>query len=134
MHVWDAGLGTVLSVSLHVFSAIIIYSMWRKLSPKPENVEWQGIWRGLGKRLEVWGPLVSWDFTLEHLWDPEKRSKYLSQGWCGLGRPEEGLFGALLMLIKLYTILFWRERVSELRFKPKGEISKSNLINHRRHQ
>ena len=66
-HVQGASLGTVLSVSLHVFSAIIIYIMWRKLSPKPENVEWQGIWRGLGKRLEAWGPPVSWDFTLEHL-------------------------------------------------------------------
>ena len=29
MHVQGARLGTVLSVSLHVFSAIIIYIMWR---------------------------------------------------------------------------------------------------------
>ena len=89
MHVWDAGLGTVLSVSLNVYSAIVFYIMWRKFFPKPENMEWQGICRGLGKRLEVWGPLVSWDFTLEHLWDPEKLSKYLSKGWCSLERSEE---------------------------------------------
>lgn len=40
MHVWDAGLGTVLSVSLNVFYVIGFYIMWRKLSPGPENVEW----------------------------------------------------------------------------------------------
>ena len=51
MHVWDAGLGTVLSVSLNVYSAIVFYIMWRKFFPKPENMEWQGICRGLGKRL-----------------------------------------------------------------------------------
>jgi len=77
---------------------------------------------------------VPWDFTLEQLWDPEKRSKYLRPGWCGLGRPEEGLFGAQLVLIKLSTILFWTERVSELRFEPEGEVSKPNLTDHRRHQ
>ena len=88
MHVWDAGLGTVLSVSLNVFSAIVFYIMWRKLFPKPENVECQGIWRGLGKRLEVWGPPVSWDFTLEHLWDLEKLSEYLSMGCCSSERSE----------------------------------------------
>jgi len=89
MHVWDAGLGTVLSVSMNVFSAMVTYIIWRKLCPKPENADWQGIWRSLGKRLEAWGPLVSWDFTLEHLWDPEKLSQYLSQGWCSLGRSKE---------------------------------------------
>ena len=88
MHVWGASLGTVLLVSLNVFSAIGFYTMWRKLSPKPEDVEWQGIWRGLGKRLEVWGPPVSWDFTLEHLWDLEKLSEYLSMGCCSSERSE----------------------------------------------
>jgi len=47
MHVQDAGLGTVLSVSLNVYSAIVFYIMWWKFFPKPENMEWQGIWRGL---------------------------------------------------------------------------------------
>jgi len=89
MHVRDASLGTVLSVSLNVFSAIVFYIMWRKLFPERENVEWQGIWRGLGKRLKLWAPLVSWDFTLEHLWDPEKLSAYLSKGWCSSERSEE---------------------------------------------
>ena len=88
MHVWDASLGTVLLVSLNVFSATVFYIMWRKLFPKPENVECQGIWRGLGKRLEAWGPPVSWDFTLEHLWDLEKLSEYLSMGCCSSERSE----------------------------------------------
>ena len=63
----------MLSVSLNVFFSIHV--MWKKSSPKPENAEWQGLWKGLGKILEAWGPPVSWDFTLEHLWDPEKINK-----------------------------------------------------------
>ena len=54
----------MLSVSLEVFFSI--RAKWKK-SPKPENADWQGIWRGLGKILEAWGPAMSWDFTLEHL-------------------------------------------------------------------
>jgi len=72
-----------LSVSLNVF--LPIRARWKKSPPRPENADWQGIWRGLGKILEAWGPAMSWDFTLEHLWDPEK----LSQGWCGLDRSKE---------------------------------------------
>ena len=34
MHVWDAGLGTVLSVSLNVFSAIVFYVMLEEVFPK----------------------------------------------------------------------------------------------------
>lgn len=41
--------GTMLSISLNVFLLIIMCITWRKLSPKPKNVEWQGIWNGLGK-------------------------------------------------------------------------------------
>lgn len=63
MHVWNADSGTMLSITLNVFLTMIICSRWRKLFPKPENAEWQGIWRGLGKILEVWGSLVSWDFN-----------------------------------------------------------------------
>ena len=32
---------------------------------------------------------MSWHSTLEHLWDPRKRSQYLSQGWCGSDRSKE---------------------------------------------
>ena len=77
---------------------------------------------------------MSWDFTLEHLWDPMKLSQYLSQGWCGLDLRRYDLSGAWLVLTVLCIILFWRERVSKMRCKPKGEIFKSNLISHSRHQ
>ena len=39
--------------------------------------------------VDAWGPAVPWDFTLEHLWEPEKLSKYLSQGRCSLDRSDE---------------------------------------------
>lgn len=77
----------MLSISLNVFLSICV--MWKKPPPKTETVDWQGIRRGIGKILEVWGPTMSWDFTLEHLWDPEKLSQYLSQGWCGLDRSKK---------------------------------------------
>ena len=77
----------MLSISLNVFFSICV--MWKKSPPKPENADWQGIWRGLGEILEAWGPTMSWHSTLEHLWDPRKRSQYLSQGWCGSDRSKE---------------------------------------------
>ena len=52
---WNAKLMIIpvcmLSISLNVFSSI--YVMWKKSSPEPENVDWQGIWRGLEKILEA---------------------------------------------------------------------------------
>ena len=77
----------MLSISLNVFFSICV--MWKKSPPKPENADWQGTWRGLGEILEAWGPEMSWHSTLEHLWDPRKRSQYLSQGWCGSDRSKE---------------------------------------------
>ena len=59
----------MLSISLNVF---LYRRKWKEPPPKPENADWQGIWRGLGNILEAWGPAVSWNFTLEHLWDPKK--------------------------------------------------------------
>jgi len=102
--------------------------MCKKSPPKPEKADWQGIWRGLGKILEVLGPAMSWDFTLEHLWDPEKLSQYLSQAWCGFDRSKEVrlIWGLACAYHALYNSILERERerVSELRFKPKGEIPK----------
>jgi len=117
-------LACMLSISLNVF--LSIRAMWKKSPPKLENADWQGIWRGLGKILEVWGPAMSWDFTLEHLWDPEKLSQYLSQAWCGLDRSKEVrlIWGLACAYHALYNSILERERVSELRFKPKGEIPK----------
>ena len=69
------------------------------------------IWRGLGKILKGRGPLVSWDFTLEHLWDPEKLSKYLSKGWCSLERSEEErlIWGLACAYRALYNTILERE-------------------------
>ncbi len=77
----------MLSMSSNVF--LSIRAKWKKSPPRSENADWQGIWRGLGRISEVWGPAMSWDFTLEHLWDPEKLSQHLSQGQCGLDRSKE---------------------------------------------
>ena len=62
----------MLSITFNVF--LSIHARWKKSPPKPEHADWQGIWRGLGKILEAWGPAMSWDFTLEHLWDPDRKS------------------------------------------------------------
>lgn len=68
---------TVLSVCLNVL--LLIYIIWRKLSPNPENTEQQRVCRSLGEILERGGPPMSLSFTLEHLQNPENLSKYLSQ-------------------------------------------------------
>ena len=48
MHFWNAELVItfmlMFPVSLNVF--LSVHVMWKKSSPKPENVDWQGIWRG----------------------------------------------------------------------------------------
>ena len=69
-------------------SSCIFNIMKKKPSPKPENTEWQGVWRGLGETLEKWTCSVSWIFTPEHLKDPESLNRYLRQRCCGLGRCE----------------------------------------------
>jgi len=122
----------MLSMSLNVFLSIC--AKWKKSPTRPQNADWQGIWSGLGKILEVWGPTMSWDFTLEQLWDPEKLSQHLSQIWCSLDRSKEVRFmwDLACAYCALYNTIL--ERVSKLRYKPKGEIFKSNLISHRRHQ
>ena len=122
----------MLSVSLNVF--LSIRAKWKKSPPRPENDDWQGIWKGLGRILEAWGPATPWDFTLEHLWDPEKLSQHLSQGRCGSVRSKEVwlIWGLYCAYCTLYSTIL--ERVSKLRYKPKGEIFKSNLISHSRQQ
>ena len=77
----------VLSMSSNVF--LFIHPKWKKSPPRRENADWRGIWRGLGRISEAWGPAMPWDFTLEHLRDPKKLSQHLSQGWCGLDRSKE---------------------------------------------
>ncbi|XP_031448717.1 uncharacterized protein LOC116228742 [Phasianus colchicus] len=81
------GVALFISISLNVFQ--YRHGKRKESPPKPDNADWQGIWRGLGKILEAWGPTMSWDFTLEHLWDPEKLSQYLSQAQCSLHKSKE---------------------------------------------
>lgn len=116
----------MLSISLNVF--LPIYIIWRKLSPDAETIEWQGVWRGLGKFLQRWGLAVSLNFTLEHLQKPEIPSKYLSQGCYGLGRSEEAqiIWDMACVYQALYNTILERERVSKMRSKPKGEVSDLN--------
>ena len=57
----------ILSISLNIF--LFIRAKWKEPPPRPENDDWQGIWKGLGRTLEAWGPAIPWDFTLEHLWE-----------------------------------------------------------------
>ena len=81
----------MLLISLNALFVIVIISlgicifntMKKKPSPKPENTEWQGAWRVLGETLERWPSSLSWDFTPEHLQDPESLGRYLRQGCCG---------------------------------------------------
>lgn len=39
----------VLFIILLISLSIWIYNILRKSSPEPENIEWQGVWRGLGE-------------------------------------------------------------------------------------
>jgi len=99
----------MLSISLNVF--LFIRAKWKKSPPRPENDDWQGIRKGLGRILEAWGPAMPWDFTLEHLWDPEKLSQHLSQGRCGLDRSKEVrlIWGLACAYRALYNTILARE-------------------------
>lgn len=99
----------MLSISLNVF--LFIRAKWKKSPPRPENDDWQGIWKGLGRILEAWGPAMPWDFTLEHLWDPEKLSQHLSQGQCGLDRSKEArlIWGLACAYRALYSTALERK-------------------------
>ena len=96
-----------------LFSWIVIIFLYKgkESPPEPESADWQGIWRGLGKILKARGPAVSWDFTLEHLWDPEKLSQYLSQGQRGLHNSKEVqlIWGLACAYRALYNTILERE-------------------------
>jgi len=83
VYLWNAYPVIMLRISLRVLLiislSICIYNILRKPSPKPENTEWQGVWRDLGETLERQASLVSWNFTPEHLQDPESLNRYLRQ-------------------------------------------------------
>ena len=82
----------MLSISLNVFLiislSVCIYGILKKPSPEPENTDWQRVWRDLGETLKRRALLVSWNFTPEHLQDPQNINSYLRQECCSSGRSE----------------------------------------------
>ena len=114
---------TTLLISLNALFVIVIislgiwnYSILKKSRPKPENTEWQGVWRDLGETLERWTCSVSWNFTPEHLKDPESLNRYLRQRCCGLGRCEEAqmIWGLANAYRALFNTIPERERILEI--------------------
>ena len=116
---------TTLSISLNTLFVIVIISLipriWiycilKKSPSKPENTEWQGVWRDLGETLERWTCSVSWNFTPEHLKDPESLNRYLRQRCCGLGRSEEAqmIWGLANAYRALFNTIPERERILEI--------------------
>ena len=114
---------TTLSISLNALFAIVIISLsiWnycilKKSPPKPENTEWQGVWRALGETVERWTCSVSWNFTPEHRKDPESLNRYLRQRCCGLGRSEEAqmIWGLANAYRALFNTIPERERILEI--------------------
>ena len=59
---------------------------------------------------------MSWNFTPEHLKDPESLNRYLRQGCCGLGRSEEAqmIWGLANAYQALFNTIPEKERVSEI--------------------
>ena len=59
---------------------------------------------------------MSWNFTSEHLKDPESLNRYLRQGCCGLGRSEEAqmIWGLANTYQALFNTIPERERILEI--------------------
>ena len=119
MRIFNAHLITLLisvNVLLTISLIISIYYILRKSAPKPVNTEWQGMWRGLGETLERWKSSVSWNFTPEHLKDPENLNRYLRQECRGSGRSEEAqiIWGLANAYRALFNTILERERVCEI--------------------
>ena len=74
------------------------------------------MWRGLGETLERWKSSVSWNFTPEHLKDPENLNRYLRQECRGSGRSEEAqiVWGLANAYRALFNTILERERVCEI--------------------
>ena len=62
---------------------------------------------------------MSWNFTPEHLKDPESLNRDLRRGCCGLGRSEEAqmIWGMVNAYRALFNTIPERERVSEIERK-----------------
>ena len=105
-----------LNVLFIISLSIWIYNILKKSPPKPENTEWQGVWRALGETLERWTCSVSWNFTPKHLKDPESLNRYLRQGCCSSGRSEEAqmIWGLANAYRALFNTIPERERILEI--------------------
>ena len=111
-----------LSIILNALCIILFILLWfrtwkcqREPTPKPENTEWQGVWRDLGEFLERWTSSVSWDFTPEHLENLENLSGFLRQGCHDSGRSEEAqmIRGLANAYRALFNTILERERIFE---------------------
>ena len=109
-------LNALFVIVIILLSICIFNIMNKKPSPKPENTEWQGVWRGLGETLEKWTCSVSWNFTPEHLKDLESLNRYLRKRCCGLGRSEEAqmIWGLANAYRALFNTIPERERILEI--------------------
>ncbi|XP_021236236.1 uncharacterized protein LOC110389699 [Numida meleagris] len=122
MHFLNAHL-TMLSISLNALLIILVISLsiyfLRKPSPKPEDTEWQGVWRKLGETLERWESPVSWNFTPEHMEDPESLSEYLRQRCDSFGESEEAqiIWGLAHAYRALFNTIPERERQFETKIQ-----------------
>ena len=83
----------------------------------------------LGRDFREKGIPVSWDFTPEHLQDPENLNRYLRQRCCDSGRSEEVqiIWGLAYAYWALFSAIPDRERASETErvSEPRGRISRS---------
>jgi len=57
--------------------------------PSQGSSEWQGVWDNMARCPEQWAPPVVWNFTYEHLQNPEKLLEYLEKVCCLPGNPKE---------------------------------------------
>ena len=59
---------------------------------------------------------MSWNFTPEHMKDPESLNRYLRQGCCGSGRSEKAqmIWGLAIAYWALINTIPERKRVSEI--------------------
>lgn len=95
--------------------SIYIYNIRRNPSPKPENTEWQGVCRDIGETLEKWVPSVLWNYSTEHLQNPENLGKYWRGDVCNPGRSKEAriTLGLSCAYQALFNIIPEKEGVSK---------------------
>ena len=68
------------------------------------------------REMDMFGVMEPWNFTPEHLKDPESLNRYLRQRCCGLGRSEEAqmIWGLANAYRALFSTIPERERILEI--------------------